>query len=132
MRHLRVLLCCALFITPALAEVLEGDAERGRLAFHSCRTCHYPEQGIGHNNGPALWNILGQTAGTQPGFDGYSETMKQSGVVWNEAYLDAWLANPDAFMPGTTMIALPIEDAQHRADIIAYLKTFAPKPVESR
>jgi cytochrome c len=126
MKPVLLLLLLLLPVSTAFADVTDGDAERGRLAFHSCRTCHYPEQGIGHNNGPALWNILGTTAGTQPGFDNYSETMRQSGVVWNQAYLDAWLADPEAFMPGTTMMALPVRDAGKRADIIAYLKTFAP------
>ena len=111
----------------SFAEPLQGDAERGRTAFHSCRTCHYPEQGVGHNNGPALWDIVGRQAGSQQGFDYYSDTMRRSKVIWTEAYLDAWLADPEAFMPGTTMIALPIADAGKRADIIAYLKTFRPE-----
>lgn len=121
-----VYLLLLVFSSSGVAEQLQGDAERGRTAFHSCRTCHYPELGVGHNNGPALWDIVGREAGTQQGFDYYSDTMRRSKVIWTEAYLDAWLANPEAFMPGTTMMALPIADPGKRADIIAYLKTFRP------
>ena len=31
-----------------------GDPAKGRLVFGPCRTCHYPEAAMGHNNGPNL------------------------------------------------------------------------------
>ena len=46
-----------------------GDAEKGRLVFAQCRTCHYPEKIIGHHNGPNLHAIFGKVAGKQVGFD---------------------------------------------------------------
>src|SRR5690606_20168494 len=55
---------------PATAKPV-GDAERGRLAFAPCRTCHYPEQGYGHHNGPSLWNVFGRQAGTAEGYAYY-------------------------------------------------------------
>jgi cytochrome c len=111
----------------ASAEMLQGDAERGRVVFGSCRTCHWPDQGAGHQNGPSLWNIFGQRAGQQAGFDYYSQALKDSGIVWTPEYLDAWLANPTGFIPGTVMMTLGVPDPQARADLIAYLQRFKPQ-----
>ena len=42
----------------AQAQKPSGDAERGRLEFGACRTCHYAEAIMGHNNGLAhFWGI---------------------------------------------------------------------------
>ena len=93
-----------LYGAQCLAEPLTGDVERGRVVFGACRTCHYPDKGAGHQNGPSLWNIFGQRAGAQEGFAYYSAALRASGLVWSPEYLDAWLANPSGFLPGTTMM----------------------------
>jgi cytochrome c len=41
--------------------------------------------------------------------------------VWTEDNLDKWLANPLALVPGSKM-RFKVNDAQDRADIIAFLK----------
>ncbi len=102
--------------------VPEGDPERGRLVFGPCRTCHYPDAFMGHNNGPNLHRIFGKVAGKQPGFAYYSETFKQANFVWTPQLLYLWLADPLAMFPGTTMMSLGVPDPQDRADLIAYLK----------
>jgi cytochrome c len=43
------------------------------------------------------------------------------GLVWDEATLDAYIADPESIVPGTRMSAPPVRDAQDRADLIAYL-----------
>ena len=101
-----------------------GDAEKGRLVFAQCRTCHYPEKIIGHHNGPNLHAIFGKVAAKQVGFDDYSETFKAAQFVWTEELLFAWLANVEAMFPETTMMSLGVTDPQQRADLIAYLKQF--------
>ena len=47
--------------------------------------------------------------------------MKNSGVIWNEATLDAFLAATQDFMPGSKMYG-GLAIAQDRADLIAWLK----------
>jgi cytochrome c len=42
-------------------------------------------------------------------------------VVWNEPTLDAWIADPQAVIPGNRMTYDGLADAQARADLIAYL-----------
>ena len=105
------------------ADELHGDPARGRQVFAACRTCHYPEGGYGHHNGPSLFAIFGRTAGTHPGFAYYSTWLKSAGFEWTPETLDAWLANP-AMFPDSSMIFVGISDAQARADLIAYLAQF--------
>lgn len=99
-----------------------GDPDRGRLVFGACRTCHYPEAVMGHNNGPNLHRIFGKVAGKQPDFDYYSEVFKNAQFVWTPDLMFAWLENPMAMFPASSMMSLGVPDAQQRADLIAYLK----------
>lgn len=99
-----------------------GDPENGRLVFGACRTCHYPEAVMGHNNGPNLHRIFGKVAGKQPGFNDYSEVFKNARFVWTPDLMFAWLENPMAMFPASSMMSLGVPDAQQRADLIAYLK----------
>lgn len=109
---------------PAQPVLPSGDPARGRQIFAPCRTCHYPEKGYGHHNGPSLFAIFGRRAGTQEGFPYYSEALKRSNLVWTPELLDLWLANPRTFLPGTSMMFVGIADARDRADLIAYLAQF--------
>ena len=49
--------------------------------------------------------------------------MRQSGVVWDEASLDAFMEDPQAYMRGNRMAYLGEPDPEVRANIIAYLKS---------
>jgi len=44
-------------------------------------------------------------------------------LVWTRATLDAFMADPETFLPGTTMTTPPLNDARERARIIEYLET---------
>jgi cytochrome c len=48
--------------------------------------------------------------------------MKRSKLVWNEANLDRFIADPLKTVPGTTMTYAGVPDAKERADLIAYLE----------
>ncbi len=114
-----------LLIGPLLAQdelPVPGNAERGRLVFAQCRTCHYAEAFMGHNNGPNLHRIFGKVAGKQEGFAYYSETFREAEFVWTPAVMYAWLENPMRMFPESTMMSLGVPDAQQRADLIAFLK----------
>lgn len=103
-----------------------ADATRGQMLYQSrCAACHSPDfNGVG----PAHRGVFGRAAGTASGFAAYSPALKRSGLVWTEANLDRWLADPEALVPGQAMgVILP--DAADRADVIAFLRTLA-KPKE--
>ena len=42
--------------------------------------------------------------------------------------MNVWLADPQNFLPGNMMMSKGIADAQDRADVIEYLKTFSEAP----
>ena len=95
-----------------------GDAARGGKLYDArCSGCH----SIEHNRvGPAHQNTFGRRAGSAPDYD-YSPALKRSKLVWNEVNLNRWLASPERAIPGQKMGYL-VDDAQDRADLIAYLK----------
>ena len=102
--------------------VMGGDAERGRLVFGPCRTCHYAEAYMGHNNGPNLHRIFGKVAGKQAGFDYYSDEFKAAQFVWTPEVMFVWLEDPMGMFPGSSMMSLGVPDSQARADLITYLE----------
>lgn len=99
-------------------------ADAGKAVFRrACRACHQVEPG-GNGAGPSLAGVMGAVVGSVPGFE-YSEALKAAGAKgtkWDDKTMDAFLANPTAAMPDTTM-PLATPNAKARADLIAYLKT---------
>ena len=108
----------------------QGDADRGRLVFAACRTCHYTEPYMGHNNGPSLHRIFGKVAGKQSGFDYYSDSFKKAEFVWTPQLMYVWLENPMAIFPGSSMMSLGVPDPQRRADLVEFLKRASVREAE--
>ncbi|GGF22234.1 cytochrome c [Aliidongia dinghuensis] len=102
---------------PALAD---GDAAHGKVVFGRCAACHSLDAGK-KLMGPNLNGIVGQKAGAVAGYQ-YSKAMASSGLTWDDATLDKFLASPTSTVPGTKML-VNVANAQDRADAIAYLKT---------
>ncbi len=102
-------------------------APDGATAYRPCAVCHTaaaPDTPAGKVRlvGPPLWDIYGRPAAAAPGFS-YSRALRSSGVIWDEAALDAFLADPQALVPGTIMSYAGERDPARRAAIIQYLKT---------
>ncbi len=97
---------------------LTGDPAKGEALYVRCQGCHSIDR---NRVGPLHRGLFGRTAGSVDGFN-YSKAMKESGIVWDEATLDDFLAHPRQTVPGTKMTYAGIADAQERADLIAYLK----------
>lgn len=100
---------------PALAA---PDAVRGEQVYARCQACHALAT---DRVGPHHCGLFGRLAGSVPGF-GYSEAMKKSRIVWNDATLDRFLAAPLAVVPGSSMTYAGIADPAERANLIAYLQ----------
>lgn len=112
-------------MTPlALAAVLalaappaSADAARGERVYERCIACH----ALAYDRvGPRHCGLIGRRAGAVQGF-GYSDAMRQSGIVWNAKTLDRFLADPPGEVQGTTMTYAGVPAARDRADLIAYL-----------
>ena len=117
---LRFLLPMPLLFLLATASVHAQDAAAGGMAFQQCAECHSP--GASDGTGPGLKGVFGRRAGSKEGFI-YSPAMKKSQVVWDDATLAAYLADPRGVVPGTTMAYPGNEDSKERADLVAFLKT---------
>lgn len=100
------------------------DAAAGQKVFQTCRACHSDVQGR-NGFGPTLYGVVGRRAGTAPGYS-YSQAMTASGIVWDDATLDAFIAAPRGVVPGTKMPYGGMKDPAKRAQLIAYLKTLRP------
>lgn len=102
--------------------LLQGDSQRGRLVFGPCRSCHFTAAEAGHGNGPNLSRIFGKVAGKQAAFEYYSPELQAAQFVWTPVVMFAWLENPMAAVPGTSMMSAGVPDPGQRADLIAYLQ----------
>jgi cytochrome c len=123
----RTVLACALLLVSSSA-LAAGDAKRGAQVFRQCMACHSTEPGE-HMTGPSLAHVWGRKAGTVEGFARYSDAMKHADVTWNEAALDKWLADPERFIPGTSMTFPGLKQPRDREDVAAYLKALAEDTV---
>ena len=96
-----------------------ADVEKGKAVFEQCAACHSVD-GSGDYDGPSLKGVIGRSAGSLEDYR-YSAAMKRSGVTWDAATLDQYVADPQAFIPGNRMAFAGIADKAERDDLIAYL-----------
>jgi cytochrome c len=120
----RPLVAAALVILLMPIGAQAGDHE---ISFNDhCRECH---SFVKDDNrlGPSLYGVVGRKAGTEPGYD-FTQSMKDSGVTWDVATLDKWIADPGSVIPGNGMSPpySGIDDAAIRERIIAFLKSISP------
>ena len=101
------------------AYAVDGNAARGQQLWRKCASCHTLEAGGRHRAGPNLHGIFGRTAGTAPNYK-YSEALRNSGLVWTDETLNAFLADTEAFVPGTKMYG-GLSPEKDRADLLAFL-----------
>ena len=110
---------CALTIIAAPASSgAGGDPKAGEAVYPRCAACHALAY---DRTGPRHCGLFGRRAGAVPGFD-YSVAMQRSRIVWSEATLDRFLADPLRTVPGTAMGYAGLKDPKERADLIAYLE----------
>lgn len=99
-----------------------ADSAQGKIYFQqSCAICHADAAGEGSRQGPSLVGVVGRRAGSAPEFN-YTGALHNSGLTWDDASLDHYLANPAAAVPGTAM-PIAVEKPEDRANVIAYLQT---------
>ncbi|MBL9072851.1 c-type cytochrome [Tabrizicola sp.] len=120
---------------PAFAD---PDAHKGEENFKKCKSCHSiiapdgTEIQKGGKTGPNLFGVVGRAAASAADFK-YGEGMLElnaKGVVWDEAQIAAYLADPTAWVKATTgddaaksKMSFKLPDAEAAADMAAYLAT---------
>ncbi len=118
MPRLALLLFVVVLMTPAMGSA--ADVAAGQAQFNKCKICHTLDAGGKNGVGPNLHGILGRKAGSLDGFN-YSDAMKESGIVWNDAVLEKYIKNPREVLPGGKMAFPGIKDDDQIADLVAYL-----------
>jgi cytochrome c len=106
---------------PATAQ----DATVGGRVFNACRACHTINEGGRNGVGPNLHGVVGRRTASVQGFR-YSPAMREkgdTGHIWTEENLRAYLQTPREIVPGTTMSFAGIKNEQQLNDLIAYLKS---------
>ena len=135
MKRLVAIATLSLMAAPAFAE---GDAAAGEEAFNrQCSSCHVVEDGDGNilagkraRTGPNLYQVVGRQLGSVEGFR-YRDSIVEageSGAVWDEAGLIAYLQDPKAYLAEVTGdsgarsgMAFRVRKEEDAANISAFL-----------
>jgi len=128
-----------LLLAVAAPAFADADPAEGEENFKKCKSCHAitapdgTEIQKGGKTGPNLWGVVGRAAGSAPDFkygDGLLEA-NAKGVLWDEAQIVTYLADPSAWVKATTgndaaksKMSFKLPDAEDAADLAAYLATF--------
>jgi cytochrome c len=99
-----------------------ANVASGRALFSRCAACHTADKGGPNGLGPNLYGVVGRKAGSKKDFS-YSNAMRNSGIVWTNQKLDAYITHPADIVPGNRMAFAGLPDAKQRADLIAWLDT---------
>ena len=108
--------------TTAEEKLLEKEAfdswEGGK-----CRFCHSIRENDRARMAPSLYRILGKPAAVGENFT-YSPAlieMRNNGLIWTPETIDAFISDPENFVPGNRMRVEGINDEKTRELIINYL-----------
>jgi cytochrome c len=120
---------------PAFAQ----DVANGEKEFRKCKACHMIQSPAGEDIvkggkvGPNLYGVVGRAAGSVEGYK-YSDALlelKDSGEVWTEADLAAYMTDPNKFVQEKTgdqsaRTKMTFKLNKNQADVAAYLASVAP------
>jgi aldose sugar dehydrogenase len=96
----------------------------GELLFDTrCGGCHRAIDDESHSIGPDLYGVVGRRIAAAEGYHDYSPALKLQEGEWTESRLDAFLLDPRAVAPGTSMEFAGIPDRSERRAIVEYLRT---------
>lgn len=132
----------ALALSFASLPAFAGDIDAGESAFQSqCQNCHNVANEDGEvlagrpnmRTGPNLYGVIGRQPGTVDGFRYGASLVEvgESGVVWDEEILVAYLLDPTTYLRETlddrrarSQMSFRVRDEATARDIIAFLGQF--------
>jgi cytochrome c len=111
-----------------ISEVLAtADAGSGETIAKKCAACHSFEQGGANKIGPNLWGALGRDIASLPDFE-YSSALAEKEGNWDYEQLNAFIADPRGWAPGTKMTFAGLSKPQDRGDLLLYLQSLSDNP----
>lgn len=120
--NIRQLFVISAALLPGFAAAQDATAGKDFFA-QQCALCHSAAEGDnGGAQGPLLHGVFGRAAAAT-GFT-YTDAMRNSGLTWDAATLDRFLASPTTVVPGSSMV-IPVDNAGIRANVIAYFEQLA-------
>ena len=107
------------------------SAAEGAKIFKKCAACHSIKEGGANKIGPALWGVLGRTAGSAPGYK-YSKAMVAHGKNWSFEEMNGFLTKPKDWVKGTKMSFAGLKKEKDRIAVILYMNenTNSPLPLQ--
>ena len=107
------------------------SAAEGAKIFKKCAACHSVKEGGANKIGPALWGVLGRTAGSFPDYK-YSKAMAAHGKNWSFEEMNGFLIKPKDWIKGTKMSFAGLKNVKDRAAVILYMNenTNSPLPLQ--
>ena len=124
---LRAALFYAAILCQPDASQAQNLAEDRTLFETTCTPCHnYDKGGEPDMYGLTLnlYGVVGRKSASVAGFQ-YSEDLRKSDIVWDEAIIDKFITAPKKLFPGTRMELPGVEDVRTRTGIIRYLRSLA-------
>ncbi len=112
---------------PIATRLASADIGRGEAGVKTCAACHTFNKGEPNKVGPNLFGVVGKAKAS--GSFNYSGALKAKGGEWTFEELDAFLQNPRASVPGTSMAFPGISRDALRADVIAYMNSKSDNPL---
>jgi cytochrome c len=104
---------------PVVADIRPPDATFEPV-FEPCAHCHQIGPGARMTTGPSLQGLIGRKAGMLSGYP-FSPAMQGSGLVWDRATLDRFIASPQSVVPGTRMIYAGMDDPAGRKALVDFI-----------
>lgn len=132
------LMVASLAIAALAAPAFAQDAAAGEKEFNKCKACHsiVADDGTaivkGGKTGPNLYGVIGRPVASIADFK-YGESILAvgaAGVIWDEALLTAYVADPAAWLKEQTgdsaaKSKMSFKLAKGGADVAAYLASVA-------
>ena len=104
------------------------SAAEGAKVFKKCAACHSIAENGGNKIGPALWGVLGRSAGSIPDYK-YSKAMAAYGKNWSFEEMNGFLIKPKDWIKGTKMSFAGLKNAKERAAVILFMNENTNNPL---
>jgi len=116
-------------LQPVAPLMAAADPAAGESAAKKCSSCHSFDKGGPNKIGPNLWGVVDRQIAGAEGFS-YSDALQGlSDQAWTYENLNAFIAKPKDFAPGTKMSFAGLKGVEDRAALIAYLRAQSDSPL---